>query len=43
MDLTELLRGRQTYEQMATQQVREAFNRYSEPTSRVSFVVVPSG
>ncbi len=41
LDLTELMRGRQHYEQMTAQEVREAFNRYFAPTSRLSFVVVP--
>ena len=40
-DLTEVMRGRQHYEQMTDAEIREAFNRYFTPAGRLRFVVVP--
>jgi zinc protease len=41
-DLTELMQGKQHYEQMTPADVRQAFTRYFAPTSQLRFVVVPA-
>ncbi|MGH7332422.1 MAG: M16 family metallopeptidase, partial [Candidatus Rokuibacteriota bacterium] len=41
-DLTELVQGKQHYEQMTPADVRSAFTRYFAPTSQLRFVVVPA-
>jgi len=41
-NLTELMQGKQHYEQMTPADVREAFSRYFAPTSQLRFVVIPA-